>query len=190
MAGAQLARAVAQLCSARPDLDAKLKVVLVKWVKDNVAKGATLDSLRKTAKDGGSDVVRWHVAQLNATEVAKLTKKLDPHRPKSPRDTEPALKAHVLALVIDNHKPHEKPEATGPMPIDKVLALRDSAQRRIEFDRHRPAALKKAVKEHGIDAEQLGSKPSKTEIIEHIEAAIAAGWPRTQSITDTNKLNG
>lgn len=188
MNGAKLAVAIAQLCNAKPDLDKKLEIVLAKWVKDYVGKGATLDSLRECAGHA-EPLLSWHLGQLSATEVASLVKKLDPDRPKSPSDNERTLKAHATALVIGGQAPYRKPpKPVGPMAIKDVLALRDSIARKAELDRHKQAALKKAVKDLSIDAEQLSSKASKTEIIEHIEAAIASGWPRERSITDTSKF--
>lgn len=190
MTGTQLARAIAQLCSSKPGLDAKLATVLAKWVKDNVAKGATLDTLRDVARCDGTDVLRWHVGTLSEPEIKALCRKLDPHRPKSPTDLQGALKSHVLNLVSGACEPSEQAESPNrprPMPIPEILAIEDPVKRRLELDRHSPAQLKKAVKENSIDAEQLDSKPSKTEIIEHIQAAISAGWPRERSILDINK---
>ena len=187
MTGAQLARAIAQLCSSKPELDAKLVTVLAKWVKDNIAKGATLDTLRNMANCGGTDVLRWHVGTLTDAEITALIKKLDPHRPKSPTDSQSTLKRHVLDLLSGAIGPSEKAEKPKPKPIPEILAMRDPVTRRIELDRHSSAQLKKAVRENSIDAEQLGSKPSKTEIIEHIQAAISAGWPTERSILDINK---
>lgn len=188
MNGAKLAVAIAQLCSAKPDLDRKLETVLTKWVKDNVGKGATLDGLRECAKHA-EPLLDWYFSQLSATEVASLVKRLDPDRPKSPSDNERSLKIHASALVISGQAPYKKPpKPAGPMAIKDVIALRDSIARKAELDRHKQAALKKAVKDLSIDAEQLSSKASKTEIIEHIEAAIASGWPRERSITDTSKF--
>lgn len=190
MTGAQLARAIAQLCSSKPELEAKLATALAKWVKDNVAKGATLDTLRDVARCGGAEVVRWHVGDLKEAGVKTLCKKLDPHRPKSPTDSKCALKNHVLNLVSGACEPSvkaESPKRPKPMPIPEILTIKDPVTRRLELDRHSPAQLKKAVKENSIDDEQLDSKPSKTEIIEHIQAAISAGWPRVRSILDNNK---
>ena len=187
MTGAQLARAIAQLCSSKPELDARLLAVLGKWVKDNVAKGATLDTLRSVANCGGTDVIGWHVGTLSEAEIKALCKKLDPHRPKAPTDSQGALKSHVLNLISGAIVPSEKVGKPKAMPIADILAMKDPVTRRIELDRHSPAQLKKAVNENSIDAEQLGSKPSKTEIIEHIQAAISAGWPKERSILDINK---
>ena len=190
MKGVQLAKAIALLCDSRSDLDAKLAVVLAKWVKDNVAKGATLDTLRDVARCNGTDVLRWHVDTLSPAEIKTLCKKLDPHRPDLASAPEDQLKSHILSLVRDTSEPSKKvdpPKRPKPMPISEILAIRDPVTRRLELDRHSPAQLKKAVKENSIDAEQLGSKPSKTEIIEHIQAALSAGWPRERSILDINK---
>ena len=73
------------------------------------------------------------------------------------------------------------------MPIKGILALPDPSIRRLELARRTPAQLKSTIKDKNIDPTQLSSKPSKTELIEHIQAAIASGWPRSRSILDENK---
>jgi hypothetical protein len=185
MNGADLAIAIAHLCRAKPDLDKKLQITLAKWVKDNVAKGPTLESLRECVRHA-RPLMDWYISQLTVAEAASLLKKLDPDRPKSPSDNERTLKAHAVALVINGQNPFKKaPKPPGLLTIKDVLAIRDSVKRKSELDCQKLAALKKAVKDLSIDPEQLSSK---IEIIEHIEAAIASGWPSERSIMDTSKF--
>ena len=188
MQGAQLARAIAQLCSSKPDLDRKLAAVLDKWIKDNVAKGATLPSLKDISASGGDGVVEWYLHSLDEAKLKALRKKFDPHFPTSAADQ--GSSAHILELVRGTRLPSQKPAPAArpqPMPMEAVLVLKDPNARRSELSRHTPAQLKRAVVQHEIDADQLPSRASKTEIIEHIQAAISSGWPSLRSVMDTGK---
>jgi hypothetical protein len=186
MKGAQLARALADLSSTKPDLDAKLAAALGKLVKDSLGKLTSLSDFRGATKNGRGELIALYLAGLNQSDLAKLAKKLDPHH--SPQPIGDAARTHVQSLVRGEREPAEKvSKSKTSMPIDGILALPDPILRRAELAKHTPAQLKSTIKDKDIDATQLSSKPSKTELIEHIEAAIASGWPRTRSILDGNK---
>jgi hypothetical protein len=59
--------------------------------------------------------------------------------------------------------------------------------RRSELEKLTSGQIKKAIKEKSIDAEQLSSKATKLEMIEHIQSAIAFGWPNTRSVIDESR---
>jgi hypothetical protein len=186
MKGAQLARALADLSSTKPDLDAKLATALGKLVKDSLGKLTTLSDYRGAAKNGRGELVALYLAGLNSPDLAKLAKKLDPHH--SPQPTGDAARTHVQSLVRGEREPAERPsKGKAVMSIEGILALHDPILRREELAKHTPAHLKSTIRDKDIDATQLSSKPSKTELIEHIEAAIASGWPRPRSILDDDK---
>ncbi|MGE0851871.1 MAG: hypothetical protein AB7O44_19975 [Hyphomicrobiaceae bacterium] len=186
MQGAQLARALADLSSTKPDLDAKLAAALGKLVKDSIGKLTTLSDFRGASKNGRGELIGLYLAGLTQPDLAKLAKKLDPHH--TPQPLGDAARIHIQSLVRGEREPAEKAaKSKAPMPIEGILALSDAILRRAELAKHTPAKLKSAIKDKDIDATQLSSKPSKTELIEHIEAAIASGWPRARSILDDNK---
>jgi hypothetical protein len=189
MSGAHLARAVAVLCDTRPDLDAKLSAVLVKWVRDNVGKGATLDTLRGIQRSNGKEVIRAYLDMLTTDELTKLIKKLDRHDRDAATDTSATMKAHLQA-IIGGHRDPAKPrvvQPTPPLPIADILKLSDSVVRRSELQRLTASQIKKAIKEKSIDAEQLGPRATKVEMIAHIESALQSGWPMARSVIDDTK---
>lgn len=152
MTGAQLARAIADLCSTKPDLDATLATTLAKWLKDAVGKLTTLDDFRRAASNGRGDLVTTYLSTLSATDLAKLAKKFDPHRPGLSIDRPDTQRTHILALIRRERAPAERPTArSAPIPIDGVLAIPDPIRRRAELAKYTPAQLKKAIKDKHID---------------------------------------
>jgi hypothetical protein len=186
MTGAELARAIANLCSAKPDLDAKLATNLAKWLKGLLGKMTTLDDFRRAASTGAGDLVAIYLSTLSSADLARLTKKLDPHRPDLQKATPDRQHSHLLALIGRECDPADKP-SPRVTPIDAVLAIADPILRRSELAKHTPAQLKKAIKDNQIDGATLNSRATKTELIEHIQAALAAGWPRAQSLLTDSK---
>jgi hypothetical protein len=186
MTGAELARAIANLCSTKPDLDANLATNLAKWLKGLLGKVTTLDDFRRAASPGRSDLVAIYLSTLSSADLTKLTNKLDPHRPDLQKATPERQRGHLLALIRRECEPADKP-TPQVTPIDAVLAITDPILRRSELAKHNPAQLKKAIKDKQIGGATLSSKASKTELIEHIQAALAAGWPRTQSLLANSK---
>jgi len=57
----------------------------------------------------------------------------------------------------------------------------------MEWKKLSAAELKAAIKSHNLDFNGLRSKRSKLEMIEHIEATIAEGWPRPRSVLDYSR---
>ena len=188
MTGAQLARAIADLCSTKPDLDVKLTATLAKWLKDALGKASTLEDFRRAAANGRADVISVYLTTLSPSDVVKLAKKFDPHAAGLRPQSHDAQRDHVLALIRRQSEPAQKPSTRQPpMPIEDVLALTDPIRRRAELTKHTPVQLKKAIKDKHIEGGHLGSKPSKTEMIEHIQAALAGGWPKPHSVLDESK---
>jgi hypothetical protein len=188
MTGAQLARAIADVCSTKPDLDAKLAATLARWLKDTLGKLTTLDDYRRAAAGGNASFVPLYLSTLPALEVAKLAKKFDPHRPGLHAQSHEAQRSHILSLIKRQSEPTERAATRQPpMPFDAILALADPIRRHAELSKHTPVQLKKVIKEKQINGGYLSSKPSKTELVEHIQAALASGWPQARSILDQNK---
>jgi hypothetical protein len=165
-----------------------LATILGRWLKDAIGKLTTLDDYRRAAANGRGELIAIYLSTLGTSNLAKLAKKFDPHWPGATTDAPDVQRAHILSLIRRQRDPAEKPAARQPaMPIDRVLALSDPISRRAELAKHTPAQLKKAIKERHIHAGPLSSKASKTELIEHIQAALARGWPKTQSVLDESK---
>jgi hypothetical protein len=103
------------------------------------------------------------------------------------------LRSHLGALIGGRIEPSQKakPSKSRPKananPIDEVLKLHNSLQRRRELEKLSPVELKSAIKRYDINVGSLSSKPSKVEMIEHIQAAMAAGWPAPRSVLDDSK---
>jgi len=57
----------------------------------------------------------------------------------------------------------------------------------MELEKLSAAALKSGVRDHKLDSSSLSSKPSKLELIEHIQATISAGWPSDTRALDESK---
>lgn len=184
MKGTQLARTLAELCSRRPEYDDELFPVLIKWIRDKIGKPTTLDSFRSAATNGRGDLVALFVDAMSSEEIRKVAKKLDPYRSTLAQDPADALRAHVQLLVRRECQPAERATTRRVMPIEDILAIKDPIARRAELQRHTPAQLKIAIREKQIDSAQVSSRPTKTELIEHIQAALAAGWPKIRSILD------
>jgi hypothetical protein len=188
MTGAQLARAIADLCSTRPDLDAKLATTLAKWLKEALGQLTTLEDYQCAAANGRGDFIATYLSTLSATDLARLAKKLDPHKPSLTTQGPNTNRAHLISLIRRECEPAKKPSTKqAPMPIERVLALQDPIHRRAELAKHTPAQLKKVIRDKHIDGAPISPKASKTELIEHIQAALAAGWPRSQSVLDGSK---
>lgn len=188
MTGAHLARAIAGLGSTKPELDAELATTLAKWLKGTLGRLTTLDDYRRAALDDRAIFVPLYVSTLPALEIAKLAKKFDPYRPGLQGQSHETQRAHIISLVRRQSEPAERPPTRQPpMPIDDVLVLPDPIRRHAELTKHTPVQLKKVIKEKKINGGHLSSKASKTELVEHIQAALAAGWPKTRTIFDDDK---
>jgi hypothetical protein len=64
--------------------------------------------------------------------------------------------------------------------------MSNSDQRRIALTKLAKPALAAIIKKHEMAVGGLSEKPSKTELVEHIEAAISAGWPK-RSVHDDSR---
>jgi hypothetical protein len=73
------------------------------------------------------------------------------------------------------------------MAAEDILRLPDREQRRIELEKLTVPQLKSAVKKHEVYGGSLSAKPSKRELVEHIQAALDAGWPRPLSVLDGSR---
>jgi hypothetical protein len=188
MTGAQLARAIADICSTKPDLDTKLAVTLAKWLRETLGKLTTLDDYRRAAAGANGSFVPLCLSTLPGVEIAKLAKKFDPHQPDIQARSPEAQRGHILSLIKRQSEPAERPlTRRQPMPLEDILALADPARRHAELSKHTPVQLKKVIKEKQINGGHLSSRPSKTELVEHIQAALASGWPKARTILDQNK---
>ena len=188
MTGTQLARAIADICNTKPELDAKLAATLGKWLKDTIGKIATLEDYRQAAARGRSELITLYISILPSTDIARLAKKFDPLFPGLQAKGAEQQRSHILALIAGKTDPTPKPHSKQPpMAIDDILTLTDPIRRRIELTKHSPNQLKKAIKEKQIAGGFIGAKASKTEMIEHIQAALASGWPKLRSVLDESK---
>lgn len=68
-----------------------------------------------------------------------------------------------------------------------ALKLPNGLQWRMELEKLSAAALKSGVRDHKLDSSSLSAKPSKLELIEHIQATISAGWPSDTRALDESK---
>lgn len=196
MNGSQLARALSGIISQRPDLEKGFQEYLTKWVRSTLMKGPTLEGLRQIRSAAGDAFVSWHLSGLTEKDIAMLAKKLDPHLTSLQSRGAGALRSHLLALAdgeiepspkLAKAKPSKLASKDGARPIDQVLKLNNSLQRRSELEKLSTGQLKAAIKDYDINVGSLSRKPSKIEMIEHIQAAIAAGWPSPRSVLDDSK---
>jgi hypothetical protein len=187
MNGAQLAQAIAELARAKPECDAGLATVLKKWLTDTFFKAPDLATLSKIAQGAGGGVLISYVQTLKQPDAAKLAKKLDPLVARNIQTNAAMVTAHLCDLLLGKRGLSERPvrtvpEVATPLPFDEILKLHDSEMRRREFDKMKPPALKKAIKDTELDYLMLPAKASKLEMVEHIEATLAAGWPQPRGI--------
>jgi len=196
MNGSQLARALADIISRRPDLERGFQEHLTKWVKSTLMKAPTLEVLREIRSAAGDAFVSWHLSGSTEKDIVTLAKKLDPHLTGLQSRAAAALRSHLLALADGEIEPSPKPAKAklskltskdGASPIDQVLKLSNSLQRRSELEKLSSSQLKAAIKDYDVNVGSLSRKPSKIEMIEHIQAAIAAGWPSPRSVLDDSK---
>ena len=187
MNGAQLAQAVAELAREKPEYDTAVKGALTKWVADTFFKSPSLASLSQVAYGAGGTLLIGYVTSLKLTDAAKLAKKLDPFVGKDILPDADAVSAHLSDLLLGKRSLTEKPAAkkrvkVSALPFNEILKLHDGEERRRDFDKMKPADLKKAIKEKKLDHLMLPAKASKVEMVEHIESALAAGWPQLRGI--------
>jgi len=185
MNGAQLARALSNVASQRPELDKSLRDHLAKWVKSTLVKGVpSLEGLRRIQSAAGDEFVEWHLTNLTENDLVKWAKKMDPHLEGIQQSGAATLRSHLSALIGSRIELSQKmPKPT----IDQVFELSDSFQRRRELEKQSAATLKAAIRRHGMNVGALSRKPSKVELIEHIQASIDSGWPAPRSVLDNSK---
>jgi hypothetical protein len=195
MRGSQLAKALADITNRKPELDLDLREHLRKWVKSTLMKGATLESLRTMQEVAGAAFIAWHLEQQAEKDLAALTKKLDPYLPDTKSRGTQYLRSHLAQLCAKQIEPAAKPErpaaggrgAPRGRAVEEIFRLGNSLQRRMELEKLSPAELKAAIKKHDLGIGGLSSKPSKVEMIEHIQATLAAGWPCAATALDESK---
>jgi len=194
MNGSQLAKALADIISQKPELDSSFQELAAKWLKSSALKGATLHSFREIHTAAGDEIITWYLKRQSDQDIPALAKKLDPNHPDLKERNPGSLRGHLSALVSGKVEPSPKlvkaakGKSKRPMrPIEDVLRLTNALQRRMELEKLSPAALKAGINTYGINAGSLSSQPSKTELIEHIQASIDAGWPATRSVLDDSK---
>jgi hypothetical protein len=189
MNGPQLARALVNIISKRPELEKAFLDHLSKWVKSSLMKGPTLDGLRGMRDAAGPEFIAWHLGRQPAEGLVTLAKKLDPHLPDLKGRGAADLRSHLEALIAGRTQPTPKPgrPAKKTRAAEEILRLANTSERRAEWKKLSPAELKAAIKNHHLDMGSLSRKPSKTEMIEHIEATIAEGWPRPRSVLDNSR---
>jgi len=191
MNGSELAVALARLADRRPEFEQSLSECLGKFVKANLLKSPTVDLLKATHDAAGREFSTWLFNQPSAAELDKLLKKLDPHGiPAASSQSEKKL--HLLKLSSGDAKPQQKADGgskTKPpvMDMKDILNLTDREQRRAELQKLSVPQLKSGLKEHEIQGGSLSKKPSKSELVEHIQAALDAGWPRAVNTLDGSR---
>ena len=89
MTGAQLARAIADLCSTKPDLDAKLAAILAKWLKDALGKVSTSEDFRHVAANGRVAVISLY---LKSSALPRCGQARQEVRPPCSRSSDPVTR--------------------------------------------------------------------------------------------------
>ncbi|MGE3063993.1 MAG: hypothetical protein AB7K67_00240 [Hyphomicrobiaceae bacterium] len=194
MDGSQLAKALADIIRTKPDLNTAFQDTIAKWLKSTALKGAALQRYQEVQKAAGDDFIVWYLKRQVDKDIPALAKKLDPNLPGLKDLGASALRGHLSLLISGKAQPTPKAvkapkgktKAPG-RPLEDVLRLANPLQRRIELEKLSPAELRAGIHTHSINAGSLSNQPSKTELIEHIQAAIAAGWPEARSVLDDSK---
>lgn len=191
MKASQVANALAELAAQRPEFDRPVLEALTKLYKATVLKAPTLELLRVVRRSTNEAFAVWFVQQLTVAELDKILKKIDSVG-FAALATGLAKQSHLTALMAGQIEPAAKAVKAGKtskatMPTDEILRLPDREQRRIELEKLSLPQLKSAMKKHEVYGSSLSAKPSKRELIEHIQAALDAGWPRPQSVLDGSR---
>ncbi len=137
--------------------------------------------------------IAWHLQSLNEKELRSLAKKVDPHLPQLSTLPATSLRSHIESLSAKQTAPSAKPVKpdkgkSGPrFTFADILKLTNGLQRRMELEKLTAAALKSGVKDHRLGSSSLSSKPSKIELIEHIQATLSAGLPADARALDESK---
>ena len=188
----QVVTALAQIASRKPEFERPLSECLRKLIKSTLLKSPTIEALQSVYRVTGREFSTW-LAKLPAeVELNKLLKKFDPHG-NDGTASRSVKQLHLLNLMSGELKPAPRPSkpriSTKPpaMNAEEILRLTDPDRRRAELERLSAAQLKSAIKKHEVSGGSLSSKPSKTELIEHIQAAIQSGWPRAGSVLDGSR---
>lgn len=191
MNGSQVAAALAQLADRRQEFDQPLKECLSKFLKSNLLKTPSLELLQTLPQAAGKEFSLWLVQYLAPADLDKALKKIDPLAFRG-LTSSASKQAHATDLMFGRIVPLQEPTKTARkgqpvMAAEDVLRLSDRNHQRAELERFSAAQLKKAIKEHGIYGGALSNKPSKVELVEHILAALDAGWPRPTSILERSR---
>jgi hypothetical protein len=71
--------------------------------------------------------------------------------------------------------------------VDEVFQLSNAMERRGELEKFSPKELKAAIKKHDLGLGGLSSRPTKVEMIEHIEETLASGSLSPATALDESK---
>lgn len=182
MNGFKLATALARLADQKPGFEQSLSECLGKFVKSNLLKSPTFEQLQAVHNVAGPEFSHWLINQPTDAELDKLIKKFDRHGlPASSPQSE--KKQHLLKLMSGAINPKQKMGEGGgktkqqAMDPEAILKLPDRERRRAELQKLSVTQLKTAINDLKIDGGSLSKKPSKSELVEHIQAALDAGWP-------------
>lgn len=192
MKTSQVATALLQVAGRRHEFDAALFECLNKLIKSTLLKSPTLESLQSVYDASGREFSTWLIERPTEIELGRMLAKFDPHTT-SELDTCAAKRTHLLRLMSRELKPTPRPPRPGrptPLPAmnaDDIVRLSDPTRRRAELEKLSAAQLKSAIKKHQIYGGSLSAKPSKAELIEHIQVALQSGWPDTGSVLDTSR---
>lgn len=189
MNGSQVATALAQLAARRREFDQPLMECLSKFLKGSLLKNPTLDLLQSLPAAAGPDFSLWLVHNLAPSDLDRALKKIDPHAFRG-LTTAAGKRDHAADLMLGRIAPLPKPHKSSGkavMATEDILHLTDRAQQRRELERLSAAQLKSGIKKHGLHSGSLSVKPSKIELVEHILAALDAGWPRPTSILERSR---
>lgn len=195
MNGSQLAKALAEIINQKPELDRGFQDQVAKWLKSNLFKTPSLAAFRAMLGMAGEEFIVWYLRQQADKDIPGLTKKLDGDLAELKSRTAGDLRHHLAALAAGRVEPAMRQKPKGgkgkskavARTIDEILRLTNSLERRGELEKLSPSDLKAGISKYSINAGSLSRKPSKTEMIEHIQAAIAAGWPGPRSVLDDSK---
>ncbi len=135
---------------------------------------------------------------LPAAKLDALAGKLDKHHPTLASQNAELKIDHIIGLATGQIEASPKPRApsrsssvksgngksTPKMKLEDIVKLEDAEIQQRELERLSDAALKKQVRDIGMD---IPSGLNKAQRIAYIRDELAAGWPKPRSILDTSR---
>jgi hypothetical protein len=190
------------LASTLADFDPVFLAMLEKsvesWITKNAKGPASLGWMVPFCQNGHVNELRALLAALPVAKLNAFALKLDKHHPTlGSADAEQKID-HIIGLATGQIEPAPRPRGTAQsksvksgngksapkMQLEEIVRIGDVELRRKELTRLSDAALKKQVRDIGMDV-PAGLK--KTERIQFIQEELAAGWPKPRSILDSSR---